>query len=100
MKYEEEERFSEQRGQLSSVLFFAGPPDTSQYIVITALVFPELGSEQPHHLGNTARSLRSNIPGRGTGRVEVKAMDELNPFLSLRILWGPGAELFKRVNLD
>lgn len=87
-------RFSEQRGQLSSVFCF----------VFAVLVFPELGMERPHDLGNTARSFRSSIPRIGIGscvrtlRVGAKALDEPDCFLSQRILWGPRAELFKGLN--
>lgn len=72
---------------------------------VVAVVFgPELGLEQPHHLGNTARSMLCEIPGVGTEsclralRVEVRALDEPVCFLSQRILWGPRAELLRGVD--
>ena len=85
--------------------FFAGALDRFLYIVTVVLVSSELGLEQPHHFGSTARSLRSSIPERETGscmrtlRMKAKALDKPDYFSFPRNLWGPRAELFKGENL-
>lgn len=102
VKCEKERRFSEQRGP-SVWWFLAGRPDVFMPVV-TVVFGPELGLEQPHHLGNTARRMPCEIPGVGTEsclrslRMEVRALDEPVCLLSQRILWALRAEMLKGVD--